>query len=162
MSDPSSSNELRQMLKDFSSEMKEVRNSNNNHISEVIGELRLDHNDMRDTIVELQKNGVTLTNICSNVEKAVDVMVDTLTKKADSIEKELRDFKREVYALTSVRYAEVTARRIDDLEVKASELKKVDRAQDLTLAQHGKWFFAGWVLFVATQVVLKYVPMFEK
>ena len=154
------SEEMRVLLKEFTVSIAETRHENNNHISEVIGELRLDHNDMRDTIVELQKNGITLTNICTNVEKAVNLMVDTLTKKCDSIETELRDFKREVYALPTVKHSGVNAKRIDDLEGAVKTLAESNSSQNKILAQHGKWFFAGWVLFLATQVVLKYLPFF--
>ena len=160
MSDTLTSAEMRSLLKEMSNELKDSRHENNTHIAEVIGELQLDHKDMRDTIVELQKNGVTLTNICTNVEKAVDVMVMTLTKKCESIETELRDFKREVYALPSIKHAGVNDKRLNDLEGVTKTLAESNSAQNKILAQHGKWFFAGWVLFLATQVVLKYLPLF--
>jgi hypothetical protein len=55
----------------------------------------------------------------------------------------------------------INEKRITDVESNQASLKKVDRAQDIILEKHGRWFFAGWVLFLATQVVLKYLPIFS-
>jgi hypothetical protein len=148
--------DLMKILEGYREEDRKSRHDSNAHMVECINDLRLKANSTDSTIDLLEKNLVELKGITLNQEKLMEYTTKELTSKVDDNKKNhLKYYDSPVYQQYGI-----NEKRLSDVEAKTSDLKKVDRAQDVILERHGRWFFAGWVLFLATQIVLKYLPLF--
>jgi hypothetical protein len=149
--------ELMRVLQGYREEDRVARHDANAHMVECINDLRLKSNSTDATLELLEKNLVELKGITLNQEKLMEYTTKELTSKVDDNKANIiKYYESPVYQQYGI-----NEKRITDVESNQASLKKVDRAQDIILEKHGRWFFAGWVLFLATQVVLKYLPIFS-
>jgi translation initiation factor 2B subunit (eIF-2B alpha/beta/delta family) len=143
MSDGITSQEMREMFKEMSKDIQDKRHENNNHISEVLGEIRIEQGQLRDVVLNLEKNNITVTNVCANVEKAVKYMKEELKTKCDENASEIKAHRKEFYEHDAIKNHNVDEKRISDLEGQTA-------AQETILRKHTIWFAlaigAGFVL----------------
>lgn len=142
--EPLTTEEFNRILKEHLQELVRQRNETNSTINEVINEVRLDHQNLKQTVTALEKNYIELKNIAETSKQLLEGTLASLTKTVEAIHKDLKEHKEHYYQSPAVVYWKVQEKRIQDLEQANIKQDEITKEHGKTLDLHAKWFYISF------------------